>query len=113
MRPYADSVAATASAQCAGSCALPATPIARSAPSPATAADGACASRPVTQTLSPRATSASAIPSPMPRLPPVMIATFPLYSATRSPRDVDDLAGHETRALADEKRDGVGDVLGR
>ncbi len=61
-RPKASIVRSTATAWWASSCALPATPIARSAPSLSTASFRASSLRPVMQTRSPRATSASATP---------------------------------------------------
>ncbi len=61
-RPKASIVRSTATAWWASSWALPATPITRSAPSRSTASLRASSLRPVMQSRSPRATSASAMP---------------------------------------------------
>src|SRR5690606_37714746 len=83
-------------------------------PSCRTASARVSSLRPVMTTRSPRCTSAEAIASPIPRLAAVTMATLPgpVSSATRSSGDVDDLTGHEARALADQERHGVRHVLG-
>ena len=124
-RPNASMVRSTAAAWCASSCALPATPITRSAPS---RLDGllegvlfaAGDAHPVAagdERLGDAVTDAAARTRDQGDLAAVLVTVMhvpcPPASVERSAGDVHDLAGDEAGVLAREEGDGVGDVLGR